>query len=119
MTLRVADHAEHRWERRGQCVYCADCDVRLYQGCRPGPRKQAQLAQALDTIRDFLADHDHDRGVGLLAVHTSPEGLGAARRAASPSLAGPPADPASRTGRRLVSAASANATGKSSMPRRP
>jgi hypothetical protein len=45
----VAEHAEHTWYQLGRCVYCRDCNRRLYQGTIPethrevcsAPRRQA------------------------------------------------------------------------------
>lgn len=30
-----AFHADHCWEQVGRCVYCVDCNTRLYQGHIP------------------------------------------------------------------------------------
>ncbi len=35
----VPDHTACRWEQVGVCVYCADHDVRLYQGDLPDERR--------------------------------------------------------------------------------
>lgn len=29
------DHEDHTWKQIGRCVYCHDCDMRLYQGRIP------------------------------------------------------------------------------------
>ena len=31
----IARHQDHTWEQVGRCVYCVDCDERLYQGRIP------------------------------------------------------------------------------------
>lgn len=35
----VTGHEPHRWEQVGACVYCTDCNVRLYQGDLPENRR--------------------------------------------------------------------------------
>ena len=32
-------HEAHTWEQVGRCVYCADCQERLYQGWLPSERR--------------------------------------------------------------------------------
>lgn len=32
-------HEGHTWEQVGLCVYCVDCEVRLYQGTVPADRR--------------------------------------------------------------------------------
>lgn len=39
----LASHEGHQWKQIGRCVYCHDCDVRLYQGTIP--RGQLQHRQ--------------------------------------------------------------------------
>jgi hypothetical protein len=31
----IAKHEDHWWEKVGRCVYCRDCNQRLYQGTIP------------------------------------------------------------------------------------
>ena len=35
----LAAHAEHEWVQVGPCVYCDDCNTRLFQGRLAGDRK--------------------------------------------------------------------------------
>lgn len=35
---RLAEHERHRWAQVGPCVWCDDCDVRLYNGQLPRER---------------------------------------------------------------------------------
>jgi hypothetical protein len=35
MFSELVRHEEHTWEQVGRCVYCVDCDQRLYQGSIP------------------------------------------------------------------------------------
>jgi hypothetical protein len=48
-------HATHRLEQVGPCVYCADCNVRLYQG----RVSQAQLAlREIQGVLDDIKAHE-------------------------------------------------------------
>ncbi|MDQ6910594.1 MAG: hypothetical protein M3Z84_07415 [Actinomycetota bacterium] len=57
---RLTDHVGHRWRKvrrpdGGGSVWCADCNVRLYQGALYNTeRGQRRLAEALDALRDYL-----------------------------------------------------------------
>jgi len=31
----LEEHREHQWREIPPCVYCVDCDIRLYQGSLP------------------------------------------------------------------------------------
>lgn len=35
MFAKIAKHDDHCWEQVGRCVYCVDCQQRLYQGTIP------------------------------------------------------------------------------------
>jgi hypothetical protein len=35
-------HEAHTWKQVGRCVYCDDCQERLYQGRLPAERKPAR-----------------------------------------------------------------------------
>lgn len=37
-------HEAHTWEQVGRCVYCADCQERLYQGYLPKDRRPQKRA---------------------------------------------------------------------------
>lgn len=50
--MSLADHASHKWSQVGRCVYCDDCNVRLYQGKLPARGQQQKEATAID---DMLA----------------------------------------------------------------
>ena len=56
---RLAAHESHRWEEVAPCVYCADCNVRLYQGVLPDDRDPGRAA------RQAACDHDWDMDFGL------------------------------------------------------
>jgi hypothetical protein len=47
-------HEPCAWEQIGPCVYCADHDVRLYQGRLPADRRPADCVE-----------HDWDEEMGL------------------------------------------------------
>lgn len=32
---QIGVHQEHFWKQVGRCVYCSDCNVKLYQGSIP------------------------------------------------------------------------------------
>jgi hypothetical protein len=61
MTLAelLASHEPHRWEAIGLCVWCADCNVRLYVGELP-ERKDPGRAE-----RQAACDHDWDPEMGF------------------------------------------------------
>lgn len=48
MTAETSAHAQHTWAQVGPCVYCADCDVRLYQGQLPADRRPPCYAHEWD-----------------------------------------------------------------------
>lgn len=35
LLAHIQPHEDHTWEQVGRCVYCVDCDARLYQGTVP------------------------------------------------------------------------------------
>jgi hypothetical protein len=35
----LASHIDHNWRKIGGCVYCTDCDVRLYHGDLPEEKR--------------------------------------------------------------------------------
>lgn len=37
--MSLAEHEAHTWEQVGLCVWCTDCDVRLYEGELPAERR--------------------------------------------------------------------------------
>jgi hypothetical protein len=51
-------HDEHTWEQIGRCVYCADCQTRLYQGRIPTShtqvrrRRQGQEPKSTTAMRE-------------------------------------------------------------------
>jgi hypothetical protein len=36
-------HSDHTWKRIGRCVYCDDCNERLYQGRIPDDHKKVKV----------------------------------------------------------------------------
>jgi len=60
--IRLRGHADHAWEKRGRCVYCTPCDMRLYAGALPGPGKKADMIEALDGAREALRELVRRRG---------------------------------------------------------
>jgi len=54
----LAEHEPHRWEEVGPCVYCADCNMRLYQGSLPDHKDPSRAA------RQAACDHDWDPEMG-------------------------------------------------------
>jgi hypothetical protein len=54
----LAEHDAHRWEAVGLCVWCADCNVRLYEGDLP-ERKDLGRAE-----RQAACDHEWDQEMG-------------------------------------------------------
>ena len=50
-----AHHAPHKWKQVGRCVWCHDCNVRLYQGTLPAdrrePKRQAPEPRATTEMR--------------------------------------------------------------------
>jgi hypothetical protein len=55
----IQEHRPHRWEEVGICVWCVDCNVRLYQGNLPEWKDPGRPA------RQALCDHDWDPEAGL------------------------------------------------------
>jgi hypothetical protein len=46
----LSEHANHTWVDRGRCVYCDNCNIRLYQGRLPStPEYKADMIKFLDT----------------------------------------------------------------------
>lgn len=39
LTAMLDAHADHEWVQVGPCVYCDDCNTRLFQGRLAGERK--------------------------------------------------------------------------------
>jgi hypothetical protein len=54
----LADHEPHRWEKVGPCVWCADCNLRLYQGELPDHKDPGRAE------RQANCDHDWDPEMG-------------------------------------------------------
>lgn len=49
--MSVGVHGEHKWEQIGSCVYCADCNVRLFRGMLPtSPSMKSRTALCLEEI---------------------------------------------------------------------
>ena len=48
--MDLAEHADHKWEQHGRCVWCKTCGVRLYQGKLPKPGEQKMHAESLDAL---------------------------------------------------------------------
>lgn len=56
----VASHRDHEWKKRGGCVYCVPCKVRLYHGDLPKDKKG--FSDAYDDIiraAERLLDEKH------------------------------------------------------------
>lgn len=61
----LEEHRPHKWEEIGPCVYCADCNVRLYQGTLPPDKAPANRA----TCQHLNQDWDMDgHGLGFYGV---------------------------------------------------
>ena len=43
-----AEHADHEWKKRGECVHCVPCGIVLYQGNVPKDKKA--FASAMNDI---------------------------------------------------------------------
>jgi len=52
MMTNLSSHADHTWSQHGRCVYCDDCDIRLYQGKLPARGDQKANAKSIDDILD-------------------------------------------------------------------
>jgi hypothetical protein len=50
-------HDEHTWTQVGRCVYCADCNQRLYQGTIPATHTKVKQPQnrSWDDAQDPVA----------------------------------------------------------------
>lgn len=53
----LAAHADHEWVQVGPCVYCDDCNERLFQGRLAGGRKdrESRPVQTPKETRDMRA----------------------------------------------------------------
>jgi hypothetical protein len=60
----LAAHEEHRWVEVAPCVYCDDCNIRLYQGTLPERKDPGRAA------RQAACDHEWDaeRGFGFYVL---------------------------------------------------
>ena len=49
--MNITDHKDHEWEFRKPCVYCKDCNIRLYQGKLPKDQEgKESVGKALDSL---------------------------------------------------------------------
>ena len=46
----IADHVDHEWVQMGGCVWCDNCQLRLYKGRLGNPENKVRQAQMLDDI---------------------------------------------------------------------
>jgi hypothetical protein len=51
----ASGHDQHFWTQIGRCVYCADCNKRLYQGTIPDSHEKVQAPRRWDEARDPAA----------------------------------------------------------------
>lgn len=63
--MNLSEHADHKWSQRGRCVYCDDCQTRLYQGRLPARGRQKEEALGIDQIldaarKDILEKHQKE-----------------------------------------------------------
>ena len=62
LTELLETHGEHRWEEVGPCVWCADCNVRLYQGTLPDDKAPANRAMCQHHNQDW------ESGLGFYGI---------------------------------------------------
>lgn len=48
----IARHEDHTWEQVGRCVYCVDCNQRLYQGRVPPEMKVQSRSYGVRTPKE-------------------------------------------------------------------
>ena len=48
----IVDHKDHTWEYREPCVYCKDCNFRLYHGRLP--RTDLEKAEMIKTFEGLI-----------------------------------------------------------------
>lgn len=58
----ITEHRDCAWEQIGPCVYCADHDVRLYQGDLPDHKR------TVPKCADGDHDWDEEQGLGFYFI---------------------------------------------------
>jgi hypothetical protein len=48
----LTEHEPHTWEQIGPCVYCADCQVRLYHGTIPPGHPRLSAKRMTKAMKD-------------------------------------------------------------------
>lgn len=48
LLTRLEPHTDHIWQQIGRCVFCVDCDTRLYQGRIPPSHTKVRVRSYWD-----------------------------------------------------------------------
>ena len=53
--MSIVGHGMHAWKKVGRCIYCADCNVLLFQGTLPtSPEMKACMVLCLEQAEEAV-----------------------------------------------------------------